>query len=349
MFTLGSATGQDNNLAATAIEGMSYQSGATHTSEGFRKIKTDVFTEADGMRPAADKIPRVLVPPSPPSPQPLATPFPSLCLTTPPPAHCRVVFVTDGASSRGYNAVAEAQILKQQTDAIVFSVGVGNYVVGELEAVASTPSTTFVFGLEWNKLVQSVKQVTEQVCTAVIAVEVAPEPDDTTGPLTSTADIVTCDHPADLLFLLDDSGSIGSQANWKLMTGFVAQIVEKFNIGPRIVDTRVGLTLFSDRAETVIRPNDHFDKDNLLAEINGLGWRRGGKTRVKRGLKELEKGQMTIRAGLRSASQGIARVIVLVTDGRANPSRQRGHKKAQELQKTTGAQIFTIGVQGYNK
>jgi len=66
----------------------------------------------------------------------------------------------------------------------------------------------------------------------------------TTLPPTTPAPKADCEAQADIVFLLDSSGSVGS-ANFQKMKAFVHDMMTSFNIGPNAVQVRPTYTAYS--------------------------------------------------------------------------------------------------------
>ena len=76
-----------------------------------------------------------------------------------------------------------------------------------------------------------------------------------------------CAAQADIVFILDSSGSIG-QANYNKMLNFVRDVTSKFDVGQNKV--RVGVEIFSDRSYIQFHLNKYGDSasvDNAIANI----------------------------------------------------------------------------------
>ena len=63
-----------------------------------------------------------------------------------------------------------------------------------------------------------------------------------------------CLKKADLVFILDASGSVGKK-NWKKQVDFVISVVSRMKIGPDAV--QVGLVIFSTKATVTFELNEH--------------------------------------------------------------------------------------------
>ena len=71
-------------------------------------------------------------------------------------------------------------------------------------------------------------------------------------------------QPADIVFILDASGSIGSTDYQKMLT-FVKRVLSGFNIGPH--DTQVGLITFDDTPTLRFYLNRYTNKKDV---VNGV-------------------------------------------------------------------------------
>ena len=83
-----------------------------------------------------------------------------------------------------------------------------------------------------------------------------------------------CDVPkADILFVLDGSGSIGP-ANFQLMKDFVEDVVSDYDIGADAV--RVGLIEYSSSSSLQFGLGAHSDLHSLLVAIDSVPYTSGG-------------------------------------------------------------------------
>ena len=78
---------------------------------------------------------------------------------------------------------------------------------------------------------------------------------------------------ADIQFLLDTSGSVGSTDFHKVRT-FVRKFAEHFDIGPDSVN--VGVASFGSAPYNEFWLNEYTDKASLLAAIDQIKYRGGG-------------------------------------------------------------------------
>jgi len=121
--------------------------------------------------------------------------------------------------------------------------------------------------------------------------------------------------PADIIFVVDKSGSIGS-TNFQLMKSFLSRLVSNLDIDSG--NTRVGLVTFSDGVETSINLNAHLSVASLQSVISSISYYTGGKTNTAAALAYVRTTMLTSAAGDRS---NVPNVVVVLTDGTsANPT-----------------------------
>ena len=80
--------------------------------------------------------------------------------------------------------------------------------------------------------------------------------------------LTVCNHsqPADIVFILDASGSIGS-TDYQKMLSFVKRVLSGFNIGPH--DTQVGLITFDSQPYLQFYLNKYQTKQDVVKGVAG--------------------------------------------------------------------------------
>ena len=119
----------------------------------------------------------------------------------------------------------------------------------------------------------------------------------------------------DIYFVLDESGSVGSN-NYQLTKQFVYDTVNEFDIGPE--ETQVGVISYSSSVVARFYLNTYHDKATLLTAINNLSYANGGGTNTASGIDLLHQQGFTSTNGGRPQSQAIPRVAVVITDGQSD-------------------------------
>lgn len=116
--------------------------------------------------------------------------------------------------------------------------------------------------------------------------------------------------PLDVVFVMDESGSIGS-TNYEKMKDFVSDLVAGMDVDSG--NTRVGLVTFANSVKTTINLNEHTTLASLQSAISALT-HGGGKTYTNLALEYVRAQMLTEAAGDRS---NVSNVVVILTDGRS--------------------------------
>ena len=135
-----------------------------------------------------------------------------------------------------------------------------------------------------------------------------------------------CNAPADVVFILDSSNSIWPP-NFTKQLGFVQKLVQKFDIGPGATQTRVGLLTFGHQVWKKFDLKDKMSEFELLQAVKAIEHGRGRTTKTADAIDFAVQHMFTEDAGSR---QGVARIAVVVTDGRSQETR-RTTKAAKEV------------------
>ena len=142
----------------------------------------------------------------------------------------------------------------------------------------------------------------------------------------------------DLLFLLDQSGSVGER-NHDLALDFMEAVVNFFDVGPD--QTRVGVFTFSTGARTDFLLDDHLTTRRVTRAIDRIRY-RGGWTHTALALNLASQAfNNPSVSGARRPSEGIPRVVVLITDGRSNTYSIQ--QPARNLL-ASGVTVYSVGV-----
>ncbi|XP_051944830.1 collagen alpha-4(VI) chain-like [Hippocampus zosterae] len=144
---------------------------------------------------------------------------------------------------------------------------------------------------------------------------------------------------ADVVFLVDSSGSIGN-ANFQEVREFLQNVVSGLNIGPDNV--RVGLAQYNQNPVLEFSLLELADKNSLLAELGNLPYLGGG-TQTGRAIDFIRTQLFNENAGSR-ASQGVPQIAVVITDGVSGDDVVQPAMRLREH----GVTVFAIGVGGAN-
>ncbi|XP_021365456.1 cartilage matrix protein-like, partial [Mizuhopecten yessoensis] len=155
----------------------------------------------------------------------------------------------------------------------------------------------------------------------------------------STADD-SCDYkPIDIVFIIDESGSVGSSNFAKILT-FLTEVVDDLNIGSTAV--QVGLVKFHTRATLEFYLGTHSTKTSLKSAILNTRYRSGG-TSIGAGIQHADKYVFPILYGGRKDATKIA---ILVTDGVSSSATFT--KQAADDAKANHIRIFAVGIGNIN-
>lgn len=165
-----------------ALTSLQFEGGATHTKSSLAVLSSQVLQSAAGKRTGVTTV---------------------------------VIVLTDGGYTPGFNPAAEAKAL-HAAGTIVYAIGVGGAVPSQLRELASAPENVRQAS-DYTALLRTIRAVTTDLCTAAVVLQATP-PSTFTATGLSTAALPTCTKAADIVVVLDDSGSFQTLANWRAMT-----------------------------------------------------------------------------------------------------------------------------------
>ncbi|VDI02352.1 Hypothetical predicted protein [Mytilus galloprovincialis] len=261
-----------------------------------------------------------------------------------------VVVLTDGATNPGsYDRLTGSQG-KQKTQneaakikergAFIFAIGVGRGVdVNELNGISSDPDQRFTIQVSgFNELnSDEVKQMLLKRACVEIETTPAPTPAPTTTPKQKTEDCK--ELLADIFFVLDQSSSIKTEANFNKTLHFVTGVIDYLQVSPS--ETQVGALKFSDKPEMQFHLTDYTDKQEAASAVSRIKW-KGGNTYLDKALRMLRTEGLNKAYGSRD---DVPQIAVIITDGvSTNP-----YETKKELAKLHSLNylLFAIGVGPY--
>ncbi len=141
-----------------------------------------------------------------------------------------------------------------------------------------------------------------------------------------------------MVFVSDQSGSVGRENN-EIALQFISDVIDVFTIGEN--NTQVGLVTYSSYARTRFDLDDYHSKAQIQNVISNIGF-PGGATATALGLFQagvfLNPSQ---KRGARPLSQGVPRIVVLITDGKSN---RFSIEDVSIALHAAGVQVFTVGI-----
>ncbi|XP_034721340.1 collagen alpha-6(VI) chain-like, partial [Etheostoma cragini] len=224
-----------------------------------------------------------------------------------------LMVITDGDATDRYNLVAPSVALRDKGIS-VFSIGVEGANKTQLEIMAGHETSRVFYVDNFKALETLYKNISHVLCN-------------TTKPVCEK-------QKADLVFLLDQSGSI-DPADYTTMKKFTTDLVTSFKVSEDLV--RVGLAQFSSTFQHEFYLNKFYSEDAVTKHILDLE-QLGGGTNIGLALDDIKDYFEASRGGRRSA--GISQNLVLITDGES----QDDVEDAADRLRALGVEVFVIGI-----
>ncbi|XP_039384268.1 collagen alpha-1(XXI) chain isoform X2 [Mauremys reevesii] len=136
--------------------------------------------------------------------------------------------------------------------------------------------------------------------------------------------------PADLVFILDGSYSVGPE-NFEIIKRWLVNITRNFDIGPKFI--QVGVVQYSDYPILEIPLGTYDSTENLIREMESIQY-LGGNTRTGRAI------QFSIDHLFAKSSRFLTKIAVVLTDGKSQDEVKDAAAEARKNKIT----LFAIGV-----
>ncbi|XP_061186548.1 hemicentin-1-like [Saccostrea echinata] len=140
-----------------------------------------------------------------------------------------------------------------------------------------------------------------------------------------------CVSKGDIVFLLDESGSIGS-LNFERIKTFVSSVVGHFKVGND--SNQFSVVNFASSSREIFPLNRYHTVSGLQSAITSISFNSGGTSIGS----ALDYARMYSFSSSRGARNDSAKIVVLITDGQSSLSNQPDELKA------IGVTIFCVGV-----
>ncbi|XP_008067980.1 collagen alpha-5(VI) chain [Carlito syrichta] len=229
----------------------------------------------------------------------------------PRPVPCYLIVLTDGKSA---DAVQEPADRLREEQVIVHAVGVGEANKAELRQIAGQEDRVS-FGQSFDALKSIKDEVVRRICTEE-----------------------GCkDMKADIMFLVDSSGSIGHD-NFEKMKTFMKNLLAKIQIGAG--KNHVGVVQFSDTTKEEFRLDTYLTQKEVSDAIGRMSF-IGNNTYTGRALADVDQ-YFTPSKGARL---GVRKFLILITDGEATDS----VRDPAGVLRSKHVTIFSVGVYGANR
>uniref|UniRef100_A0A8C6Z3V7 Collagen alpha-1(XXI) chain n=1 Tax=Nothoprocta perdicaria TaxID=30464 RepID=A0A8C6Z3V7_NOTPE len=136
--------------------------------------------------------------------------------------------------------------------------------------------------------------------------------------------------PADLVFILDGSYSVGPE-NFEIIKRWLVNITQNFDIGPKFI--QVGVVQYSDYPVLEIPLGTHESTENLIREMESIHY-LGGNTKTGRAI------QFAYDHLFAKSSRFLTKIAVVLTDGKSQDEVKDVAAEARKNKIT----LFAIGV-----
>ncbi len=143
---------------------------------------------------------------------------------------------------------------------------------------------------------------------------------------------------ADIVFIVDESGSIGT-TNFQLVRTFLHSIVSSLDVSP--IRVRVGIVMYSDKPTAWAYLNTFNVKAEILQFIKILPYQGGG-TKTGAALNFTREKIFIEEKGSRNSVQQVA---VVITDGES----QDNVSEAAIALRRAGITVYAVGIENANK
>ena len=158
------------------------------------------------------------------------------------------------------------------------------------------------------------------------------------------ATLVRCNRSVDVVFLIDESGSV-SLGDFNDSLDFVKNMIKAFPDDKLSGKngTRFGLSTFSTLYKSHFYLSDNTDQSDYLSAVNQVSYTHGS-TYLGEALEHVLTDQFVEERGLRPEVDGVPRVLIVLTDGEANDAVSIPAKNVRD----ENIVIYAIGIGEYN-
>ncbi|XP_067680567.1 collagen alpha-4(VI) chain-like [Haliotis asinina] len=226
----------------------------------------------------------------------------------------KIIFVLTDGQSTNSKTTAEAANKIHNTNIRVIAIGIGSSIdASELDTIATDQKHVYRVA-NFSGLASIEKEVEQQTC--------------------KTEGLICKSSPADILFLLDASGSEGT-TNFNKQLNFVKNFTKDFTIGPDAV--QIALATFAATTTPAFWFGDYDNSTDLMNAIDNVQY-IGGTTHTELALALGEKA-FTAANGARNSSNHL---IIMLTDGHSTDKAKT--KASANSIHGAGTQVIAIGI-----
>ncbi|XP_059584780.1 collagen alpha-6(VI) chain [Alligator mississippiensis] len=219
---------------------------------------------------------------------------------------CHLIVLTDGQS---HDSVKEPADILRKDQVIVYAIGVKDANETQLHEIAGAKNRAyFVHNFDSLKVIKS--EVVQEICS----------------------EEACKDMKADIIFLVDSSGSIGDE-NYVKMKRFMKELVDRSNISTQQV--QIGVVQFSDVPREEFQLNQYSTKRDIVSAIDRMSLINQN-TQTGKALKFVAEYFQSPKG----ARPNVKKILILITDGKA----QDTVKEPATALRQEGIIIYSVGV-----
>ncbi|XP_025048328.1 collagen alpha-6(VI) chain [Alligator sinensis] len=224
---------------------------------------------------------------------------------------CHLIVLTDGQS---HDSVKEPADILRKDQVIVYAIGVKDANETQLHEIAGAKNRAyFVHNFDSLKVIKS--EVVREICS----------------------EEACKDMKADIIFLVDSSGSIGDE-NYVKMKRFMKELVNRSDISTQQV--QIGVVQFSDVPREEFQLNQYSTKRDIVSAIDRISLINQN-TQTGKALKFVAEYFQSPKG----ARPNVKKILILITDGEA----QDAVKDPATALRQEGIVIYSVGVFNANK
>lgn len=146
--------------------------------------------------------------------------------------------------------------------------------------------------------------------------------------------------PADIFFVLDESGSV-TQANWVKQVAFTKELVGIFPVAQDKV--RVGFSTFSSKVNKEVQLKESKKADDFNKALDDVKY-GGGSTNTPAAIDKARTQSFSKSNGDRIENPAVPNFMIIMTDGKISSSYEsKFPKSAAILRASTNIEVFVIG------
>ncbi|XP_048881519.1 collagen alpha-6(VI) chain-like [Brienomyrus brachyistius] len=241
------------------------------------------------------------------------------------------IVVTRGTSQDDVNIAASNLRLSGVT---VYAVGMQDTNTTQLELIASSPASKFVFTVDSITQLNTLQSTLKKFLCYTIIDTLYSSP----RRRFQLKKACTQTEEADIYFLIDQSGSI-TPPNFKEIKDFVTEFIKMFKIGPDQV--RIGLVKYADAPTTEFELTRYTDKQELQKAVQEVH-QVGGGTETGKALSSMPD---LFQKAAESRGEKVPQILITVTDGKSSDSVINPARTLKAL----GITVYAIGIKDADK